>query len=103
MQNLLSKLLTKLSEELEETQSNSPLNIDSIISDIQKKFIRDKNVRELLKKFKNEQLIKHLLSYRNNAAHANIYGELKEITDEEIKDMIKKFKRTMDFLLNFLI
>ena len=47
MQNLLSKLLTKLSEELEETQSNSPLNIDSIISDIQKKFIRDKNVREL--------------------------------------------------------
>ena len=55
--------------------------------------------QELIKKFKNEKLINQLLSYRNSAAHANVYGELNEISDKEIRDMIEKFKKTMNYFI----
>ena len=72
--------------------SNEPVEIRYLIRAIMRRFDGHQKIIDELVALEKEQLIEKLMSKRNAAAHADISGKRREISEAELKEMIEDLK-----------
>jgi hypothetical protein len=96
----VSKAARDIDEEHDLTDSIVPINIDSLLRDIKKKFGCHEAIREELEVLISKNLVSDLLKQRNRAAHADTSGNSIEFTKSEIEKMIANIREILFRLVN---
>ena len=96
----VSKAARDIDEERDLTDSIVPINIDSLLRDIKKKFGRHEAIREELDVLISKNLVSDLLKQRNRAAHADTSGNSIEFTKSDIEKMIANIREILFRLVN---
>ncbi|MDB3962362.1 hypothetical protein N9427_04230 [Paracoccaceae bacterium] len=65
-----------------------PININSILRNVKKQFGKSEYIRKELDLLFKEDLVAKLYTFRNHAAHADTSGESREITEQQLEEMI---------------
>lgn len=102
-QELVSKINSigfEMDDEHSVEETNVPVNIHAILSGAKKKFGRYENIREELDCLTKDGLVKKILSYRNDAAHADTSGLRREISKDELEEMIEVLGQILFRLVN---
>ena len=95
----LVSLATEIDNEHEEKIAGI-VNTESILRDIKAKFDHIKEIRDELRELENSNLIKKITDKRNEAAHANLSGEVTEFTKNDIDEIIETLRTILFRLVN---
>ena len=88
-------------DDLEEPQeTNQPLNLQTIIRDIKRKFSHIKEAREIIDNLLNGASLSYLSKMRNNAAHARVLESHQDLDADSIETMISHLRLIMFDLVN---
>ena len=95
IQNLIDNIDDNKIEETE-----VPINIYSILSDIKKHYKGDIDILEEVNLLDKEGLIRKVMKKRNSAAHADTSGNRREFNKEDLEDMINDMRSLLFRLCN---
>jgi hypothetical protein len=99
---LVSSKLFRLVFELDATEpdaSDVPVNIESIIRDIKRRFATRERVARALEPVLQNDLIRKIVDIRNIAAHAHTTGTRRELSQRQVDEAVELL-RTALFLLS---
>lgn len=95
----LIKLVWNLETDLHPEVTGVPINVDSILRDIRRQFVRRSKVLKAVDAIINEDIFRKILDIRNDAAHASTSGVRRELDKEGI-DVAVEHLRTALFLFS---
>ena len=78
-----------LDDESLQVNSSPPRNIEAILRDIRKTHGRVQVVRDEIKAVIDSGLIRAILDVRNDAAHSNLDGDAREVSEETVMKMLE--------------
>jgi hypothetical protein len=93
----LARLVFDLDLQMPPKSTDVPVNVESILRDIKKQFVRRKKVLETVDAIIKTDLLRKILDIRNDAAHASTSGAHRELSRIEI-DAAVELLRTALFL-----
>jgi hypothetical protein len=93
----LARLVFDLDLQMPPESTDVPVNVESILRDIKKQFVRRKKVLEAVDAIIKTDLLRKILDIRNDAAHASTSGARRELSRIEI-DAAVELLRTALFL-----
>ncbi len=93
-------LLSQLDEKHDLTNTDVPINIQSILRDVKSQYSRIQEVREELDELINGKLLTSLMKLRNKAAHADTSGIPKKFNKIEMDGMAADLRRVLFQLSN---
>jgi hypothetical protein len=93
----LTRLVFDLDLQMPPESTDVPVNVESILRDIKKQFVRRKKVLETVDAIIKTDLLRKILDIRNDAAHASTSGVRRELSRNEI-DAAVELLRTALFL-----
>jgi uncharacterized protein YjgD (DUF1641 family) len=96
----IMNLVSELDEKHDLTNTNVPVNIQSILRDVKSQYSYIKEVREELNELINGDLLTSLMKLRNKAAHADTSGIPKKFNKTEVESMAKDLRAVLFKLSN---
>lgn len=87
-------------EHNQEQSQGAPLNPNSLMRDIKRKFSGNDAIREEINIILKQDLIQNIMNKRNKAAHANTQGSSSEVTKSKLLEMIEDFRTLLFHLCN---
>ena len=93
-------MLSQLDEKHDLTNTDVPINIQSILRDVKSQYGRIQEVREELDELINGKLLANLMKLRNKAAHADTSGIPKKFNKIEMDGMAADLRRVLFQLSN---
>ena len=93
----LFKLASDLDSDLRAEATGVAVNVESILRDIRRQFVRREKVLNTVDSIIKEDICRKILDVRNDAAHASTTGARRELSREEI-DAAVEYLRTVLFL-----
>jgi hypothetical protein len=95
----LFDLAFRMDAGMEVVATNVPINVEAILRDIKKQFSAHPNVRRSIDAIESGKIVRGILDFRNNAAHADTGGVRRELSEEDVQKGIELL-RTALFLLS---
>ena len=81
-------------------EKDFPIVLYSLLSDINRHFKSNLNIVDEIELIQKKGLIRKIMKRRNIAAHANTSGERRELTEEEVNEMIENLRAILFHLCN---
>ena len=95
----INNLIFEIDEhEVEDTET--PINLNSLVRDIKYHFRQQQIIREEFDQIIQKKLVQRLTARRNEAAHADTSGERREFMKNDLDDMIDDLKTILFHLCN---
>ena len=88
----LNNIYSTLEKDPVAKNSIQPVNIQALLKDISKKYAKNAQITNSLKKLRKGKVIESLLKKRNLAAHASMSLDSNELTENDIEEMIGQVK-----------
>src|SRR5262249_40593601 len=95
----LHDVIWDLDSELRPEVTNVPVNVESILRDIRRQFVRRNKVLNSVDEIIKVDIFRKILNIRNDAAHASTSGARRELSKEDI-DAAVEYLRTALFLFS---
>jgi hypothetical protein len=91
----LTRLVLDLDSDICPRSADVPVNVELIVRDIRKQFVRRNKVSNAVNSIINENILTKIMDIRNDAEHASTSGERRELSKSEIDAAVELLRTAL--------